>query len=541
MALPAPNTPWPPAAIKEVAAEVQAWTAWWTGDEKGLRESYSESTTTAARPSQLAGGVYGAVGRWFWGRPSHDLTNPVRRVHIPIAGEICQASADLVFAERPTVKVEAGRSSNRAQARFDEVSGEDFWSAWHRAAEIAAAQGAAFIRVTVDTDVSEAPFLTVEQLANSIPEFRWGKLVGVMFWWELPVESTSLLGGVLGGVRVFRHVERHELDEFGNGVVLHALYEGTPDSLGSMVPLTEHSATAGLAVDERGAAVAMPQTPGLGVVLVSNGGTSRRLRNNPVGSHLGRSDLEGIESLLDQIDETASDWTRARRLARPRILVSSDLLDDGGPGGGAAFNVDREVFTEIPNLSAGGTKSGLPIEPVEFKFSTDQYQATFDALVKKAIEGAGYSASTFGESGSLGGAALTATEIRAREARSYRTRDRKTRALSSAIEAAVFKLLSVDAALGAEGVIPATVTVTFPDGVTESPKEKAEVARAMADSGSYSLRERVRYAHPDWEDSKIDAEVQAITEDKAAATPPALQPFQSSGADDSGEAVTPGA
>src|SRR5690606_4592477 len=143
------------------------------------------------------------------------------------------------------------------------------------------------------------------------PEFRWGRLLAVTFW--RVVQETEFI--------TVRHLERHELDAQGNGVILHGLYQGTRDQLGHVVPLTENEATRGLQVDASGASTVFPRTPGLGVVHVPNQRPNRLHRAHPVGRDLGRSDLQGVEGLLDSLDEAYTSWMRDIRLGKARLFV----------------------------------------------------------------------------------------------------------------------------------------------------------------------------------------------------------------------------
>ncbi|MCB8775850.1 hypothetical protein LJD49_29460, partial [Escherichia coli] len=57
--------------------------------------------------------------RWFWGEVSR---GPDRRVklHVPIAAELCQASADLLFAEPVTMRVD----DQKTQERINELAND---------------------------------------------------------------------------------------------------------------------------------------------------------------------------------------------------------------------------------------------------------------------------------------------------------------------------------------------------------------------------------------------------------------------------------
>ena len=64
MPLPPNGAPWPPAPLTKASALMAEHAAWWTGDTAGLERTYQAQTHTY-RPSQYAGGIVGAVSR-FW-------------------------------------------------------------------------------------------------------------------------------------------------------------------------------------------------------------------------------------------------------------------------------------------------------------------------------------------------------------------------------------------------------------------------------------------------------------------------------------------
>src|SRR5690348_14958269 len=149
-----------------------AWDAWWVGDTDALENAYGKAVTV--RPGQMAGGIVGAVSRFFWGRPQVDLTQPRRKLHVPIATDICQASADLLWSEAPDISVE----DEATQARLDELIDDQALQVFAEGAEVGAALGGHFLRVTWDDKlVPDRPFLTTVHADAALPTFRWGRLV----------------------------------------------------------------------------------------------------------------------------------------------------------------------------------------------------------------------------------------------------------------------------------------------------------------------------------------------------------------------------
>lgn len=501
MPLPSAGIAWPPAQLSAIAAKQTEWDAWYVGDPHQLHGHYSGARRDPFdRVSQHRGGVVGAVARFWWGRPNRDLTKiDDDRLHVPMATDLCQASADLLYADPPSF-----RSDDKATGKeLDDAVEDGLLSALVEGAEVAAALGDVYYRVTWDTTLADRSFITAVHADAAWPEFRWGRLVAVTFWRVVRSDDNV----------VVRHLERHELDNLGNGVTLHGLYEGTKDNLGRLVPLAEHPATAGIRVDED-AAVVEDRTPGLSVAHVPNQRPQRRWRTHPIGSSLGRSDLDGLEPHFDKLDMVYSSWMRDVRLAKARLIVPAYMLDSAGPGAGLVFDTDQDIFT---TLNAPPREDGKSeITPQQFDIRTEAHQATADALVANILRTAGYSPQTFGEQGD--GGDMTATEVNAKENRSERTRDRKIRAAKPALQALLRKKLAVDNAVFRTGAT-GDVDIEFPEVSQTSPLVLAQTSQALFQAQSASAKVRVQMMHPDWDKKQVDEEAAAILAEFGAAVP----------------------
>ena len=506
MPLPNSGTPWPPKALAAITPTLAEHAAWWAGDTAGLEKTY-QSAAWRNRPSQYAGGVVGAVSRMWWGRPVADGgAQTTRKLHVPIAGDLCQASADLLYSEAPAFTVDHAAT----QDRLAELVDDGLLQVLAEGAEEGAALGGHFLQVVWDQEIEPTrPFLSRVAADAALPEFRWGRLVRVTFWHIVRTE----------GQQVWRHLELHELDPAGTGVIRHGLYQGTPSDLGVRVPLTDDPSTAGLVTEHLidGDTISTG-SPGLAVVYVPNQRPQRRWRSDPLGQHLGRSDLDGIEGLMDALDEAYSSWMRDIRLGKARLLVAGTALDDKGPGQGVGFDTEREIFTPL-SVAPSASKDVLGIAQAEqFAIRHEEHRATCLALLERILSAAGYSPATFGlDDGS--GAAQTATEVKARQQRSFLTRDRKLRVIRPALSDLLHKLLAVDAAVFNTAITLSRPQVEFPDGVQESLLSLAQTAQALRTAEAASTDTLVRMLHPEWDDEQVDAEVTAILDEQAAAVP----------------------
>ncbi|KRE79955.1 hypothetical protein ASG71_07935 [Arthrobacter sp. Soil763] len=504
--MPAPGTAWPPKDHADIAAAYDTWSAWYSNEVAQLSAVYGRTTT---RP-----GLLNRVASWFW--TPKDTVDTVDdqglvKLHVPVASDLCQVSADLLFSEPPAVTVEDPKANTKAQERLDLIAGAGFDQTMTSFAEVSAALGGGYLRITWDGTLRDHVFLTKVDADGAIPEFRYGHLTGVTFWRVVGTDAS----------RVFRHVERHELDSFGVGVIIHGLYEGTTDNLGSPRALADHPATEHLAAVVDADSTVSTETPGLAVGYAPNIGPNRRWRLNPAGANLGRSDLDGIEPLMDALDRVYSSLMRDIELGKGRALVSSTALDDNGPGRGATFNVDKAVFTGLKIPPDAMKDAKFPVEVIQFKIRVDEHLTAAAALYGQIIRTAGYSAQTFGEKDESGGN-TTATEVTAKERRTYLTRDRKIRNLKPVLETLLSKALEVDAKVFNTGVQPVPVTVTFADAVQESMESLARTAQLLRAAEAAATKTLVAMVHPDWDEEDIKAEAEAIRAERSMFPDPGL-------------------
>lgn len=502
MPLPLSGISWPPKQLTQITAKHAEWDAWYVGDPAGLHSVYQHSQTRPIdRVSQYRGGVTGAFARMWWGRPNRDLTRiDDDRLHVPIATDLCQASADLLYADAPSFTSE----DSKAQDELDLAVERGIVTQFAEGSEIGAALGDVYYRVTWDQAFADRSFITSVHADAAWPEFRWGRLVGVTFWWVL--EQTDS--------KVVRHLERHELAPNGNGVIFHGLYEGTTDNLGRLVPLTEQTATAGIPVDADSKIDTL--SPGLAVVHVPNQRPQRRWRKHPVGANLGRSDLDGVEGHMDKLDMVYSSWMRDIRLAKSRIIVPAYMLDSNGPGRGVSFDADQDVFTTLNAPPREDGKSEITHQ--QFTIRVQEHMQTSEQLVQNILRTAGYSSQTFGEGDD--GAAITATEVNSKDRRTNLTRGRKIRTAQPALVELLKKKLAMDAEIFKTGVArDVQVGVEFVDTTQADPKVLAETSNLLFQAQSASAKTRVAMQHPDWDEQAIEDEAAAILAEFGATVP----------------------
>lgn len=533
----------PPEPFDIAFARFRELDAWYTGDTETLQEIYSGGATVTHQVGGRAfrGGVIGTLSKWWWGQPQ--ATGEKRmKMHLPLAADLCTLSADLLFGEAPQVlfrrpadslpasgaeRENQGPWSHPAQDRLDSIIASDEAHAefllW---GEYAAALGGAYLAVAWDPAVSDHVFPKAYAADCAIPTFRHGRLASVRLWTEYR-----------NGNEVFRLIEDHQ-----PGSVSYALYRGGPKNLGDLVPLSSHPDTAHyeLLRNESDLEVALSNPAALpldvrigtgserlAVVYMPNARPVRDWRKLGPLAYLGRSDLDGIQDVLDKVDQTWSSLMRDVDNGQGRLIIDEAMLDTAAPGDGATFDPYRQVFTAVGAVPAKSADGGSPIKNVQFDIRVQEHLQIIEGLKKEIASALGYSESHLGIQEARTGD-RTATEVSADLTDSERTRDKKALYAKAALSQWALAALEIEHAVfgGFEkGDLASPPDVVFAPVSQADPEKLARTASLM--EGVASLKERVRIQHSDWDDDELDAEVKAILDedDRRAMHEPAMSPF----------------
>ncbi|MFD9146215.1 phage capsid protein [Streptomyces diastaticus] len=491
MTLPANGSAWPPPHMAAVYREMRRDAMWYEGDPERLARVADHREHTPRRAD-----LDGRRRRDRWGRQPADYPRKrERRLHVPLPGDIATVASDLLFADMPAITAATTAATGYLAEEIDTTG---MHSLLLGAAEQASAVSGIFLRLTWDREiVPDRPIPTTVQPDNAVPEYAFGVLRAVTFWRELDGGDTQT---------VYRHLERHE-----PGRIEHALYEGTPDNLGRAVPLTEHADTAALvaSLDADGVSVETG-IPVLTAVYVPNMTPNRRHRASPYG----RSDYAApIHDQFAALDDVWTSWMRDIRLARARLVVPDGYLTNLGPGQGAAFDDDREVYSGLNMPPTEG--AGITIN--QFAIRVEEHQRSAEAITRKAIESAGYSAQSFGLEGE--GQALTATEVDAREGRSTVTSKKKAGHWRRALRDYLYAYQMLAASQFGARVEPERPTIEFRLDAAESEQTKATTLELYARAGAVSTATKVKYRSPDMDDAEVESEVARILAETGAGAP----------------------
>jgi len=259
MALPENGTAWPPVELAAILPKYREYASWYANDVETLTDIYTRATGRR--------GVLSRLRTWFLGAKTNG-TVETNSIHVPLGQEICRTAANLLYSEPAKATVIAPTDSadvDKVQERLDLIAGPAFEQLSISSAEISAALGGVFKRITWDSTVKDHVFITKVDADAAHPEFTAGQLTAVTFWQVVGRTNTT----------VWRLLERHELDGAGIGVIVYGLYQGTDDNLGQAAPFDAHKATAWLMrpdvlVQLIDGTTLSTLTPGLGAVYAPN-------------------------------------------------------------------------------------------------------------------------------------------------------------------------------------------------------------------------------------------------------------------------------
>ncbi|GAA1915237.1 hypothetical protein GCM10009775_04590 [Microbacterium aoyamense] len=547
---------WPPEPFDIAFARFKELDAWWAGDTQTLSEIYSGRgpQTHIVNGRSFRGGVLGTLSKWWWGQPV-EVDEQRMKMHLPLAADLCTLSSDLLFGEAPQVlfrkpdsaetpAADADESKtvtkwrHQAQDRLDAIIGTDEAHAeMLLLGEYAAALGGSYFAVAWDPTVSDHVFPKAYAADCAIPTFRYGRLASVRLWSEYR-----------DGNEVFRLVETHE-----PGTIEYALYRGTEKTLGALVPISSRPETAHYEQlrNESDLAVAIAN-PGalplsvrigtgsdrLAVVYMPNARPVRDWRKLGPLANLGRSDLDGIQDLLDKVDQVWSSLMRDVDNGQGRLIIGEDALElSGKPGEGAKFDTYRQVFTAVGAALGKSADGSALVDQVQFDIRVQEHLETFEGLLRRIASTIGYSESHLGIDDGRG--AMTATEVTADLSDSERTRDKKALYARAALSKWALVALEIDKAVfggdGDLGDLTVAPDVVFAPVSQADPEKLTRIAALQ--EGIASLKERVRTMRPDWDEDDLDAEVKAIQDEKSAAAALIPDPGTFDGGDQSDDEI----
>lgn len=461
---------------------VREWQLWYSGDPTALANYYSGFIADNT-PN----------GR-FWAALNKSERDDV--VHMPLAGDIAQTSANLLFSEPPEL-----HESNDRIDRFLEVNGLE--NQLLESAELAAAFGGVYLKLDTDPAIADIPLLSTRTPERVRAIFRSRHLREVLFWRIVHRDNQKVH-------RLFEHRQHRN----STLQIIYRYFEGTPDRLGK-----ETAVPPELQLED----VQYENFQGLGVVYIPNMLPNRFY---PALSE-GQADYAQCIPLLDSLDQTWTSWMRDIELGQGRIFVDRELLNENEPIEPGLTTTNRQQFDPrfdphqraYVKMDMTGWKlensKAKPIETSQFKIRVDEHRQTMIDLVDQIVSRSGYAPQTFGLK--IEGRAESGTALRIRERKSELTQRKKAKYWRPQLRKLLQEMQQLDMAshlssgydLSDAQLIPAKVIV-------HDVHETAETIRALRQAEALSIQTSVAMAHPDWDAKAVQKEVQRIQEESGS-------------------------
>lgn len=572
----------PPQPFDIAFARFAEHDAWYCGDTATLAEIYQGKigpTTHIRAGIPYRGGVIGTLSKFWWGQPQDVQGEHRMKMHLPVPADLAQLSADLLFSEAPKIRYvkpvdDAAATAAPTKAKTDTVGEDDapvvMWkhpgqdrldlimgsdeahAEMLKGGEYAASLGGTYFSVVWDEQLSDHVWFQAFDADCAIPTFKYGKMTGCTLWTEYRTENAAA---------VYRLLEIHK-----PGTITYELHQGGPYNLGPIVPMdtlteTEHYLnlvpnveledlgpfTAAAQLDNAGdntaptkvtarledsAAITIATgVPKLAVVYMPNVMPSRDWRKYGPLAYLGRSDFAGQEDIFDKIDQVYSSLMRDIDNGAGRLTVPESYLETtGAPGGGAEFDMNRQVYVGVNALGGPSDTMAQSITISQFAIRVTEHLQTIEGLKRELAAATGYSPVHLGLKDTLY-ARKTATEITADLSDSERTRDKKALHAKPALAQLAQVALAIDGIVfpgQGGGWYDELPDVVFAEVSQVDPLKNAQTIQILDAARAASTETRVRMAHPDWEDHAVDIEVEKIIEEEATATAmhsPMMAPF----------------
>lgn len=492
-----PRMEWPPQEYRAALDSVKHDKAWLTGDLATIKK---QTTKDEPQPltwrGQYNGGLVGLGARAALGRPAprHGSAHVDR--HLPVAAELTETIGDLLFGNAVGVTAEDWPEELERSLR-DMVDSDGFTADMVEAGQKCSALGWEFGRIVWNSAVAPHPWIEWVDADQAFATHQWGRLTEVTFVDEFRDSPTDRT--------VYRLTQTHRVGE-----IEYQLWKGSDDNLGQPVPYQEREETAYLADEvEDGTKI----HTGLGVltaVMVPNRAKNPAWSTHDQLRYYGKSDIQFAGGLWEDIDKGYTDLWYEVDSARARLLVSEDYLDTLAPGQGSVFDWFRDVY---PIGQSANPDNPSTLERVQFDMRVEEYLKVVEHATLRAVGAVGLSAMTVGIDPQTG-TNMTATEIRAKSAKTMNTWRARSRYWRAGLQHIIYAWACMDALMNAWPVPQTLPKIAMVEPIQDTDLDRAKTVQAQRDSGAASTYTGVKTLHPEWGEDEINAEVQRIRADQ---------------------------
>lgn len=483
------NSEFPPAEWIYINDKWKEYEAWYSSDpERILKYNMEKLSIEDIRYDNS-----------FWGQLQKETYS--NAVKVPSAADIAAASAGLLFSEPANFMYDKKSQQGERIDNFFEENGFDNFLL--ESAEICSAISGCFLKLDIDTRLSQFPIISVMTPLQAFPTFLRGRLWEVLFYRTVKIEKNTTY------YRLFENRKR----EGKNLTIEYKLYKGTNDKVGNVVDLNFLEETANLNLKPE----IYNNIDGLGVVYIPN------LRPNKLmlGSPLGANDFGISLGMMDSLDLAWNSWIRDIELGMGQIFIDEELLIKEEQ---SIFGDNKTMLNKFSkfekcfiNLNLSQSKfSGDNVKPIEcsqFEMRVDEHLKSCNYFWSQIVSMCGYSPATFGLNDE--GNAQSGTALKLRQRASFLTREKKARYWQFAIKQILRQMQIFDNIINRNvNYTPDEIKVELEDSIIVDTYEQSNMIKNLDQARAISTYMKVKLQHNDWSEQDIEEEVKRIYDEE---------------------------
>jgi A118 family predicted phage portal protein len=404
-------------------------------------------------------------------------------VTYPAMYRVSNKIATLVFSELPRFTFD-----KKSQERMNYIIDKNNLFEKLRSAQTEVC-GLGNVYLKINTDESkDYPIIEVVRALDAAPDYvDWGKITEATFY-TLKSKEENVYWWL---AQTYTAIE-------GKKVIESRLYKGDSVSLGQEKPLNEIEETADIlpVIDLK---TKMPW-----FVHIKSPMPNNKDPQSCLGISIAANSLEQI----DHINLTMQSYFKDDKLKQPKVVVSEDLVKPKRIGDKIkpVINYDDEYYVVLNTASNG--------DQLYKEISLPSKQADFEASIQGKLDRFYESCGLFRSSLKTTGA-KTATEWELADKDSADTGADFKNAWLCALDELFHAILEIDNVYyqGADVTNKAkhdlkqNITIEFMDSVKYDEQEKAVTATSMYNAGMISLFTSLHEIFPDWDDERVQQEI----------------------------------
>ena len=415
---------------------------------------------------------------------SNDEVYKNATVTYPAMYRVCNKVATLIFSELPRFTFDE-KSKDRMSYI---IKKNDLFNKLRKAQTEACALGNVYLKINIDKD-KDYPVIEVVRAVDAAPYYvDWGKITEATFYTLKSKRD-----------KVYWWLAQTYTEVQGRKVLESRLYKGDSINLGKEMPLDAIEETAEISpVTELG-------TKASWFVHVKSPMPNNKDPHSPLGMSIAANALEQI----DHLNLTMQSYFKDDKIKQPKAVVSEDLVATRKRGGQIEYTVDADDDYFVL-LKSQGDGSQL-YKVLDMKSKQGDFEQSIQGKLERFYESCGLCRSPVQKNSG----AKTATEWELADKDSTDTGADFKNAWLNALDELFRAILEIDNVHYQDaGVTNKTkhninqdITTEFMDSVKYDQDKKAETSKGMYKDGMISLFTALHETFPDWDDNRVQEEI----------------------------------